>query len=82
MLSLTQNSPEEKDILLRVDTEKARDEWIKKLTKASLDYLTTKKKMEREKQEQCMLYISNCLNPDEECLVKENSAYNIPPFPV
>ena len=53
MLSLLQSSPEEKDILLRVDGEKARDQWIKKLTKASLEFITTKKKMEREKQEQC-----------------------------
>ena len=58
LLNLQQSSPEEKDILLRVDSEKARDEWVKMLTKASLDYITTKKKMEREKREQreCLFY--------------------------
>lgn len=53
MLSLLQTSSEEKDVLLRVDSEKARDQWIQKLTRASLDFITTKKKMEREKREQC-----------------------------
>ena len=52
MLTLHQSSPEDKDILLRVETEQARDQWVKSLTKASLDFITTKKKMEREKQEQ------------------------------
>ena len=53
MLNLIQSSPEDKDILLRVETEQSRDQWVKKLTKASLDFMTTKKKMDREKQEQC-----------------------------
>ena len=66
MLTLHQSSPEEKDILLRVDTEQARDQWIKMLTKASLDFVKTKKKMEREKQErrkwQCVgpTYVHRC----------------------
>ncbi len=53
MLSLLQPSSEDKDILLRVDGEQPRDMWIKKITKASLDFITTKKKMEREKKEKC-----------------------------
>ncbi len=61
MLTLQQSSPEEKDILLRVETEKARDEWVKMLTKASLDFITTKKKMEREKKEQCKHMLNTLL---------------------
>lgn len=53
LMNLLQTSPEEKDILLRVESVQARDQWIKKLTKASLDYITTKKKMEREQKEKC-----------------------------
>jgi len=62
MLSLLQSSPEEKNILLRVDGERDRDQWQKKLTKASLDFLTTKKKMEREKKEQCKLWSGSFCN--------------------
>jgi len=53
LLLLSPSSSEEKDILLRVDTENVRDLWFKKLGKASVDYVTTKKRMEREKQEKC-----------------------------
>lgn len=61
MLTLHQSSPEEKDILLRVDTEKARNQWIQLITKASLDFITTKKKMEREKREQRKKHIITAL---------------------
>ena len=52
-------------MLLRVDGENERDQWLKRLTKASLDYITTKKKMEKMKQEKCMLlnYSQYVINP-------------------
>ena len=39
--------------MLRVDAENVRDQWLKILTKAGVDFITTKKKIEKEKQEQC-----------------------------
>lgn len=59
-MSLLQSSPEEKDMQLRVDGEQTRELWLKRLTKASLDYITTKKKMEREKHEKCKLISEHC----------------------
>ncbi len=42
----------DKDIPLRADSDHKRDQWLKIITKACLDFVTTKKKMEREKREQ------------------------------
>ncbi len=50
MFLLTHGS-EEKDIPLRADSDHKRDQWVKLITKACLDFVTTKKKIEREKKE-------------------------------
>ena len=47
------HTSEDKEVPLRAETDKVRDQWMQQITKATLDYVTTKKKMDREKEEQC-----------------------------
>ena len=47
------HSSEEKEVPLRAENDRVRDQWMQKITKATLEYVTTKKKMDREKEEQC-----------------------------
>lgn len=50
---LMMHTSEEKEVPLRAENDRVRDQWMQKITKATLDYMTTKKKMDREKEEQC-----------------------------
>ena len=50
---LIMHSSEEKEVPLRAENDRVRDQWMQKITKATLEYVTTKKKMDREKEEQC-----------------------------
>ena len=47
------HTSEDKEVPLRAESNKVRDQWMQKITKATLEYVTTKKKMDREKEEQC-----------------------------
>ena len=51
------HTSEDKEVPLRAENDKVRDQWMQKITKATLDYVTTKKKMDREKEEQCKWWI-------------------------
>ena len=51
---------EEREILLKAESDRMRDQWMQKITKASLAYITTKKKQEREAQEKRMFLL--CMN--------------------
>ena len=50
---LLMHTSEDKEVPLRAESDKVRDQWMQQITKATLDYVTTKKKMDREKVEQC-----------------------------
>ena len=52
------HSSEDKEVPLRAESDKVRDQWMQQITKATLDYVTTKKKMDREKEEQCKYSLS------------------------
>ena len=52
---LIMHTSEEKEVPLRAESEKVRDQWMQKITKATLEYMTTKKKMDREKEELCKI---------------------------
>ena len=47
------HTSEDKEVPLRAESNKVRDQWMQKITKATLEYVTTKKKMDKEKEEQC-----------------------------
>jgi hypothetical protein len=47
------HTSEDKEVPLRAESDKMRDQWMQQITKAALDYVKTKKKMDREKEEQC-----------------------------
>ena len=58
---LMSHSSEEKDLPLRADSDHKRDQWLKVVTKACLEYMTTKKKMEREKMELSECRVNWCV---------------------
>ena len=54
---LVMHTSEDKEVPLRAEDDRARDQWMQKITKATLEFMTTKKKMDREKEEQCKLVL-------------------------
>ena len=70
------HTSEEKEVPLRAENDRVRDKWMQKITKAILEYMTTKKKMDREKEEQCK-FSSSVIFTQALCKPVDRSACNI-----